>query len=77
MTPSWAALIQFILKKPLLICRGLRGVGTFIKANDESHTDVRADRSNGALHINAKNVQAKVIAEGNNLGVTQKNWIHS
>jgi glutamate dehydrogenase len=46
------------------------GIGTFIKARAESHTDA-ADKSNDGLRVNAEDVRAKVIGEGANLGVTQ------
>jgi len=46
------------------------GIGTYIKAEDESHAQVR-DPANNAVRINAEQVQAKVICEGGNLGITQ------
>lgn len=46
------------------------GIGTFIKASHETHADVM-DRANDELRINANEVQAKVIGEGGNLGLTQ------
>ncbi|GAB4224814.1 MAG: NAD-glutamate dehydrogenase [Kiloniellaceae bacterium] len=46
------------------------GIGTYIKAGEESHLDV-GDRANDALRVNGKQVRAKVIGEGANLGVTQ------
>lgn len=50
------------------------GIGTYIKSSDETHTDV-GDKSNDLIRINAKQVKAKVIAEGANLAVTQKGRI--
>ncbi|MFZ2586594.1 MAG: NAD-glutamate dehydrogenase domain-containing protein [Alphaproteobacteria bacterium] len=47
------------------------GIGTYIKATTESHADV-ADRANDAVRVNAKDVQARVIGEGGNLGITPK-----
>jgi glutamate dehydrogenase len=47
------------------------GIGTFIKAPQETHTEV-GDRANDALRINADEVRAKVVGEGANLGVTQR-----
>ena len=47
------------------------GIGTFIKAPQETHAEV-GDRANDALRINADEVRAKVIGEGANLGVTQR-----
>ncbi len=46
------------------------GIGTYIKAVGESHADV-GDRANDAIRINGKEVRARVIGEGANLGVTQ------
>lgn len=46
------------------------GIGTYIKASHESHADV-GDKGNDALRIDATEIQAQVIGEGANLGVTQ------
>ena len=46
------------------------GIGTFVKAQDESHADV-GDRSNDAIRINGKQLRCKVVGEGGNLGLTQ------
>jgi glutamate dehydrogenase len=46
------------------------GIGTFVKAQSESNTDV-GDRTNDVIRINAKQLQCKVIGEGGNLGLTQ------
>ena len=46
------------------------GIGAYIKASTQSHADV-GDKSNDILRVDAKDVLAKVIAEGANLGVTQ------
>jgi glutamate dehydrogenase len=62
-------LIKCLLTAPVdLLYFG--GIGTFIKASHESHADTQ-DRSNDAIRVNAKNIQAKVIGEGANLGITQ------
>lgn len=47
------------------------GIGTYIKASFESHVDA-GDRTNDALRVNAKDVRARVIGEGANLGCTQR-----
>ncbi len=47
------------------------GIGTYIKASDETHADV-GDKANDGLRVNADEVRARVIGEGGNLGVTQK-----
>ncbi|MFC3679723.1 NAD-glutamate dehydrogenase [Bacterioplanoides pacificum] len=62
-------LISALLKAPVdLIWNG--GIGTYIKASSETHADV-GDKANDALRIDARDVRAKVIGEGGNLGVTQ------
>ncbi|KWV91510.1 NAD-glutamate dehydrogenase domain-containing protein [Erythrobacter sp. YT30] len=62
-------LVSAILRAPVdLIWFG--GIGTYIKSEDESNSDV-GDRANDALRINARQVGAKVIGEGANLGITQ------
>jgi len=52
----------------------LGGIGTFIKARTESHSDV-GDRTNDAVRINGQQLQCKVIGEGANLGITQSGRI--
>ncbi|MBM3468393.1 MAG: NAD-glutamate dehydrogenase [Alphaproteobacteria bacterium] len=47
------------------------GIGTFVKATTELHTDV-GDRANNDIRVDAKSLQAKIIAEGANLGMTQR-----
>src|SRR5580692_9554023 len=46
------------------------GIGTYVKASSESHSDV-GDRSNDAVRIDARELNCKVIGEGGNLGVSQ------
>ncbi|WP_166376834.1 NAD-glutamate dehydrogenase [Pseudoalteromonas sp. Z9A4] len=46
------------------------GIGTYIKNSKETDADV-GDRANDALRINGKDLGAKVLGEGGNLGVTQ------
>ncbi|MGB5345051.1 MAG: NAD-glutamate dehydrogenase [Woeseia sp.] len=63
-------LIRAILKMPVdLLWNG--GIGTYVKASSESHTDV-GDRSNDGLRVNANELRCKVIGEGGNLGLTQR-----
>ncbi len=63
------ALVTAVLKAQVdLLWFG--GIGTYIKAAHESHAEV-GDPSNDALRINAREVGAKVIGEGANLGTTQ------
>jgi len=46
------------------------GIGTYIRASDENDAEV-GDRANEALRVTADEVQARVLGEGANLGVTQ------
>ncbi|MEO0427563.1 MAG: NAD-glutamate dehydrogenase [Pseudomonadota bacterium] len=46
------------------------GIGTYIKAAEETHSDV-GDKANEALRVDAAAVRARVVGEGANLGVTQ------
>ncbi|AYA64492.1 NAD-glutamate dehydrogenase [Alteromonas sp. RKMC-009] len=67
MTPN--ELIHNILKMPVdLIWNG--GIGTYIKSTKESHAEV-GDRANDDLRVNGKDVKAKIVGEGGNLGLTQ------
>lgn len=67
MTPN--ELIVAVLKAPVdLFWNG--GIGTFVKAQQESDADV-GDRSNDAIRINGSELACKVIGEGGNLGCTQ------
>ncbi|WP_089138175.1 NAD-glutamate dehydrogenase [Vibrio rumoiensis] len=62
-------LIKLLLKMNVdLLWNG--GIGTYIKASSENHTDV-GDRANDSLRIDGQEVRAKVIGEGGNLGMTQ------
>ena len=68
-------LISRLLKAPVdLIWNG--GIGTYIKASDETHAQV-GDRANDALRINGRDVRAKIIGEGGNLGMTQRGRIEA
>ena len=63
------ALISAILRAPIdLIWFG--GIGTYIKASHENNVQV-GDPANDALRVDGKEVRAKVIGEGANLGITQ------
>jgi glutamate dehydrogenase len=46
------------------------GIGTYVKASSESHSDV-GDRSNDAVRIDARELNCKVVGEGGNLGLSQ------
>ncbi|AJQ82914.1 NAD-glutamate dehydrogenase [Xanthomonas oryzae pv. oryzae] len=63
------ALMNAILKAPVdLFWNG--GIGTYVKAASESHTDV-GDRANNGLRVNGGELRCKVVGEGGNLGLTQ------
>lgn len=62
-------LIRAILKAPVdLLYNG--GIGTYFKASTQSHAEA-SDRSNDALRIDGRELRAKVVGEGGNLGFTQ------
>jgi len=46
------------------------GIGTFVKSTDQTHVDV-GDRNNDELRVDGRELRAKVIGEGANLGMTQ------
>jgi glutamate dehydrogenase len=47
------------------------GIGTYIKASTEDDAEV-GDRANDRVRVDASDVQARVIGEGGNLGMTQR-----
>ncbi|HZD17241.1 MAG TPA: NAD-glutamate dehydrogenase domain-containing protein, partial [Actinomycetota bacterium] len=66
-------LIRAILRAPVdLLYNG--GIGTYVKASDESHTEV-GDRVNDGLRVDARDLRCRVVVEGGNLGFTQKGRI--
>jgi glutamate dehydrogenase len=69
-TVDGETLISLILKAPIdLLWNG--GIGTYVKARSESHSDVN-DGANDGVRVNADEVRARVVGEGGNLGFTQK-----
>lgn len=46
------------------------GIGTYVKASHETQGDA-GDRANDAIRVNGRDLKAKVIGEGANLGLTQ------
>ncbi|MGE0715849.1 MAG: NAD-glutamate dehydrogenase [Alphaproteobacteria bacterium] len=50
------------------------GIGTFVKASDETHADA-GDKGNDAVRIDGAAIRARVVGEGANLGVTQRGRI--
>ncbi|MEC3853962.1 NAD-glutamate dehydrogenase [Paenarthrobacter ureafaciens] len=66
-------LIQAILRAPVdLLYNG--GIGTYVKAAIESHAEV-GDKANDALRVNGTELRARIVAEGGNLGITQRGRI--
>ena len=62
-------LISAILKAPVdLIYNG--GIGTYVKASTETNAQV-GDKANDALRVNGKDLRARIVGEGGNLGFTQ------
>ncbi len=71
LTPN--ELMHAILKAPVdLFYNG--GIGTYVKASTESHVEV-GDRANDAIRVNGADLRARVVAEGGNLGCTQRGRI--
>jgi glutamate dehydrogenase len=65
--------IKAILRAPVdLLWNG--GIGTYVKASTESHTDV-GDRVNDNVRVDGKDLRCRVVAEGGNLGFTQRGRI--
>ncbi|WP_347939056.1 NAD-glutamate dehydrogenase [Rickettsia oklahomensis] len=63
-------LIKSILKANVdLLWNG--GIGTYIKANTENNLEI-GDKANDNLRCNGDEIRAKVIAEGGNVGVSQR-----
>ncbi len=66
-------LISAILRAPVdLLWNG--GIGTYVKASTETHLDV-GDKANDAIRVDGREVRARVIGEGGNLGLTQRGRI--
>ena len=67
LTPN--ELIAAMLKAPVdLLWNG--GIGTYVKARNESHADV-GDRANDVVRVNGEELRCRIIGEGGNLGLTQ------
>jgi glutamate dehydrogenase len=67
-TPS--DVIRAILRMPVdLLWNG--GIGTYVKASDEPQS-AAGDRSNDAVRVDGRDLRAKVVGEGGNLGFTQR-----
>jgi glutamate dehydrogenase len=63
-------IVRAILRMPVdLLWNG--GIGTYVKATDESNNEV-GDRANDAVRVNGAELRAKVVGEGGNLGLSQR-----
>jgi len=63
-------LIRAILTAPVdLLWNG--GIGTYVKARAETHADV-GDKANDGVRVDGAELRARVVAEGGNLGLTQR-----
>jgi glutamate dehydrogenase len=63
-------LIRAILLSPAqLLFNG--GIGTYVKSSTETHADV-ADKANDAVRVDGAQLRVRVVAEGGNLGLTQR-----
>ncbi|MFI5314900.1 MAG: NAD-glutamate dehydrogenase domain-containing protein [Myxococcota bacterium] len=66
---SGEELIRAILRAPVdLLWNG--GIGTYVKSASESHAEV-GDRANDAVRVDGREVRARIVAEGGNVGFTQ------
>ncbi|MCI0388187.1 MAG: NAD-glutamate dehydrogenase [Acidobacteria bacterium] len=71
LTPT--EVVNAILKAPVdLLYNG--GIGTYVKSSRETHADV-GDRANDTVRVNGNDLRCKVVAEGGNLGFTQRGRI--
>jgi glutamate dehydrogenase len=62
--------IRAILRAPVdLLWNG--GIGTVVKASTESDADA-ADRASDSIRVDARELRARVVAEGGNLGLTRR-----
>jgi glutamate dehydrogenase len=62
-------LIRAVLRAPVdLLYNG--GIGTYVKAHTETHADV-GDKTCDAVRVDGRELRARSVAEGGNLGFTQ------
>jgi glutamate dehydrogenase len=68
--PTPNDVIRAILRAPVdLLWNG--GIGTVVKASDETDADA-ADRASDAIRVDARQLRARVVGEGGNLGFTRR-----
>ena len=71
LTPN--ELIRALLLAPVdLLWNG--GIGTYVKARDESHAEV-GDKENEAVRVDGQALRCRVVGEGGNLGFIQRGRI--
>ena len=52
------------------------GIGTYVKASTETHAEV-GDRANDAVRVDGRDLRARVVGEGGNLGLTQRGRVEA
>jgi glutamate dehydrogenase len=69
------ALIRAILAAPVdLLWNG--GIGTYVKASAQTNAEV-GDKANDAIRVNGRDLRARVVGEGGNLGFTQRGRVEA
>jgi glutamate dehydrogenase len=67
--------LSAILRAPVdLLWNG--GIGTYVKASTETHADV-GDRANDGIRVDALDLRCRMVAEGGNLGLTQRGRVEA
>jgi len=66
-------LIKALLRAPVDLLF-LGGIGTYVKAGDETHA-ATGDRQNDEVRVDARKLRCRVVGEGANLGLTQRGRI--
>ncbi|MDY3048284.1 MAG: NAD-glutamate dehydrogenase [Rothia sp. (in: high G+C Gram-positive bacteria)] len=62
-------LLSAILKAPVdLLYNG--GIGTYVKGSTETHAEV-GDKANDPIRVDGRDLRARIVGEGGNLGFTQ------
>ena len=65
--------MKAILQAPVdLLWNG--GIGTYVKGRGETHAEA-GDKANDAIRVDGRDVRARCIGEGGNLGLTQEGRI--
>ena len=68
-----AEVVRAILRLPVdLLWNG--GIGTYVKASEERHGEI-GDRANDAVRLDGRELRARVVGEGGNLGFSQRGRI--